>query len=92
MSIVPVVGDREILDIENNDLYIRVDNAAISLMNKFKKKTPLSLTYPGMVDGKEYIIATVNLPEGTPVHNIPDEFENFPVLIDYGIIKPSTHA
>jgi hypothetical protein len=56
-------------------------------MDKFAKKIPLSLMYPEMVDGKEYIIATVNLPEGTPVHNMPAEFENFPVINDYGIIR-----
>lgn len=44
-----------------------LNDASISLMNKFAKKIPLSLTYPGKVDGKEYIIATVKLPKGTSV-------------------------
>ena len=50
---------------------------------------PLSFATPGIVDGKEYIIAAVNLPDGTPVHNLPVKYKNFPVLIDYAVMKAS---
>ena len=53
-------------------------------MEKYVKRVP---TFPGMVDGKAYIIATVNLLRGTLVYN---KFKNYPVLIDYGIMRAST--
>ncbi|EXX55119.1 uncharacterized protein OCT59_012832 [Rhizophagus irregularis] len=90
MSTVPVVGDRKILDIENVELYKQVDNALSALLYEFAKDIPLSLTYPGVVDGKVYIIATVDLPNGIPVHEMPVEFKGFPVLVDYRAIRPSS--
>ena len=61
-------------------------------MEEYIKKVPLSFTFPGMVDGKAYIIATVNFPKGTLVYNLPAEYKNFPVLIDYGVMKASSTA
>ncbi|RIA81904.1 hypothetical protein C1645_836215 [Glomus cerebriforme] len=83
--LVPIVGDREIHRVENNDLFGQIDDASEDLMQEYMKKVPLSLTFLG----KSYIIATMNLPKGTPVYNLPAEYKNFPVLIDYRIIKAS---
>jgi hypothetical protein len=47
------------------------------LCKNFGEKVPLSVTYPGIVDGKEYIITCVDLTEGTPVHNIPAEYKGY---------------
>ncbi|RHZ66122.1 hypothetical protein Glove_309g86 [Diversispora epigaea] len=89
-TIVPVVGDRKVYFIENDNLFDQIDDASRELMEEYLKKVPLSFTFPGMVDGKAYIIATVNLPRGTPISNLPTEFKKFPVLIDYGTMKVST--
>ncbi|GES85456.1 hypothetical protein GLOIN_2v1761433 [Rhizophagus clarus] len=45
----------------------------------------------GTVDKKNYIIATVNLPRGTPVYNLPAEYKDYSVLIDYGTMRASTN-
>ncbi|RIA89711.1 hypothetical protein C1645_806102 [Glomus cerebriforme] len=37
------------------------------------------------------IIAAVNLAKGTPIYNVPAEYKGFPVLINYGTIKPSSY-
>ncbi|CAG8748281.1 23052_t:CDS:2, partial [Rhizophagus irregularis] len=42
------------------------------------------------VEGKNYILATVNLPRGTPVYNLPVKYNGFPVIVDYGAMKAST--
>jgi hypothetical protein len=89
-TIVPAVGSRKVHSVENDDLFNQIDDASHNLMEKYVKKVPLSFTFPGMVDGKAYIIATVNLPRGTLVYNLPAEFKNFPVLIDYGTMRAST--
>uniref|UniRef100_U9UHY2 Trypsin-like serine protease n=1 Tax=Rhizophagus irregularis (strain DAOM 181602 / DAOM 197198 / MUCL 43194) TaxID=747089 RepID=U9UHY2_RHIID len=91
MSIaVPVVGGLRINIVKDFDLFIKIDDASRLLMGEYKKKVPLSATCPGNVDGKYYIIATVNLPRGTPVCNLPVEYNSFPVIVDYGIMKAST--
>ncbi|CAG8502764.1 2767_t:CDS:2 [Funneliformis caledonium] len=87
---VPAVGSRKVHFVENDDRFNQIDDASRDLMENYVKKVPLSFTFPGMVDGKAYIIATVNLPRGTLVHNLPAEFKNFPVLIDYGTMRAST--
>jgi hypothetical protein len=89
-TIVPAVGSRKVHFVENDDLFDQIDDASRDLMEKYVEKVPLSFTFPGMVDGKAYIIATVNLPRGALVYNLPAEFKNFPVLIDYGTMRAST--
>ncbi|GET63466.1 hypothetical protein GLOIN_2v1477844 [Rhizophagus irregularis DAOM 181602=DAOM 197198] len=89
-NIVPVVGGLRINIVKDFDLFIKIDDASRLLMGEYKKKVPLSATCPGNVDGKYYIIATVNLPRGTPVCNLPVEYNSFPVIVDYGIMKAST--
>jgi hypothetical protein len=59
-------------------------------MKEYINKVPLSIKCPGTVDEKHYIIATVNLPRGTPVYNLPVKYKNFPVLVDYGTMRAST--
>ncbi|PKK66128.1 hypothetical protein RhiirC2_754017 [Rhizophagus irregularis] len=87
---VPVVGSRKVHFVENDDLFNQIDDASRDLMEKYFKEVPLSFTFPGVVDGKAYIIATVNLPRGSLVYNLPSEFKNFPLLIDYGTMRAST--
>ncbi|RIA81764.1 hypothetical protein C1645_836447 [Glomus cerebriforme] len=87
---VPLVGSRKVHFVETDDLFNQIDDASRDLMEKYVKEVPLSFTFPGMVDGKAYIIATVNLPRGSLVYNLPSEFKNFPVLIDYGTMRAST--
>ncbi|PKC11104.1 hypothetical protein RhiirA5_413508 [Rhizophagus irregularis] len=89
-NIVPVVGGLRINIVKDFDLFIKIDDASRLLMGEYKKKVPLSATCPGNVDGKNYIIATVNLPRGTPVCNLPVEYNSFPVIVDYGIMKALT--
>ena|SRR5581483_12322836 len=89
-TIVPQVGSRKVHFVENYDLFIQIDDASRDLMEKYVKEVPLSFTFPGMVDGKAYIIATVNLPRGSLIYNLPSEFKNFPILIDYGTMRAST--
>ena len=91
MSIVPIVGDRKVSQVFDDDIYIKIGKASRELRREFGNKVPFSLIYPGMVDEKACIIAVVNLKEGTPVYNIPAEFKGFPVLINYGTIKPSSY-
>ena len=83
-TVVPTVGDRKIYAVENDDLFIKIDDASIDLMEEeYVNKVPLSFATPE-IDGKEYIIAVVDLPDGTPVYDLPVKYKNFPVLIDYG--------
>ncbi|CAB5200396.1 unnamed protein product [Rhizophagus irregularis] len=89
-NIVLVVGDRRICAIEDLDLYKKIVVASRHLMKEYKNKVPLSITCPGKVEGKNYILATVNLPRGTPVYNLPVEYNAFPVIVDYGAMKAST--
>ncbi|PKY32048.1 hypothetical protein RhiirB3_393752 [Rhizophagus irregularis] len=89
-NIVLVVGDRRICAIEDLDLYKKIVVASRHLMKEYKNKVPLSITCPGKVEGKNYILATVNLPRGTPVYNLPVEYNGFPVIVDYGAMKAST--
>jgi hypothetical protein len=88
--VVPVVGGRRIHVVEDLDLFKKIGIASRHLMKEYKNKVPLSITCPGKVDGKDYIIATVNLPRGTPVCNLPVEYNGFPVIVDYGVMKAST--
>ena len=40
-TVVPTVGDREIHMVENNDLYIKIDDASIDLMEEeYVNKVP----------------------------------------------------
>ncbi|CAB5327136.1 unnamed protein product [Rhizophagus irregularis] len=87
--IVPIVGNRKVSPVCDDNTFIKMAKVGRDLRKEFGKKVPLSVTYPGIVDGKEYIIASVNLTEGTPVHNIPAEYKGFPLLVDYGAFKPS---
>ena len=89
MFIAPIVGDRKVSRVCDRDLYKKMIKVTLDLWKDFGEKVPLSLTYPGIIDGREYIITAVNLPRGTPVHNIPSEYEGFPLLVEYGTIKPS---
>ncbi|PKY52575.1 hypothetical protein RhiirA4_425380 [Rhizophagus irregularis] len=89
-NIVPVVGDRRIRAVEDLDLYKKIGIASRHLMKEYKNKVPLSITCPGKVEGKDYILATVKLPRGTPVYNLPVEYNGFPVIVDYGAMKAST--
>ena len=73
-TMVPTVGDRKISIVEDEGLFIKIDDASIDLMEEYGDKVPLSFATPGIVDGKEYIIAAVNLPDGTPVHNLPVKY------------------
>ncbi|CAG8565482.1 11334_t:CDS:2 [Funneliformis mosseae] len=41
----------------------------------------------GLVKEKEVIVAIVDLLERTPT-NLPAEFEGFPVIVTYSVIKP----
>ncbi|CAG8437444.1 6187_t:CDS:2 [Funneliformis mosseae] len=83
-------------DIDDSDLEDTTNTAGMTIeeqdeeLENYVKKVPLSFTFPGMVDGKAYIIVTVNLSRRTMVHNLPAEFKNFPVLIDYGTMRAST--
>src|SRR5690349_6115385 len=89
MLIAPMVGNRKVSPVCDDNTFIKMAKVGRDLRKEFGKKVPLSVTYPGIVDGKEYIIASVNLTEGTPVHNIPAEYKGFPLLVDYGAFKPS---
>ncbi|GES82172.1 hypothetical protein GLOIN_2v1477844 [Rhizophagus clarus] len=90
-SAVPMVGNRKVSQVFDDDIYIKIGKASRELRKEFGNKVPFSLIYPGMVDEKACIIAAVNLKDGTPVYNIPAEFKGFPVLINYGTIKPSSY-
>ncbi|PKY44783.1 hypothetical protein RhiirA4_459187 [Rhizophagus irregularis] len=87
--IAPIVGNRKVSPVCDDNTFIKMAKVGRDLRKEFGKKVPLSVTFPGIVDGKEYIIASVNLTEGTPVHNIPAEYKGFPLLVDYGAFKPS---
>ncbi|CAG8769064.1 8723_t:CDS:2, partial [Rhizophagus irregularis] len=78
--IAPIVGNRKVSPVCDDNTFIKMAKVGRDLRKEFGKKVPLSVTYPGIVDGKEYIIASVNLTEGTPVHNIPAEYKGFPLL------------
>ncbi|GBC06421.1 hypothetical protein RclHR1_06810010 [Rhizophagus clarus] len=91
MSIVPMVGNRKVSQVFDDDIYIKIGKASRELRKEFGNKVPFSLIYPGMVDEKACIIAVVNLKDGTPIYNIPAEFMGFPVLINYRTIKPSSY-
>lgn len=87
MLIAPIVGNRKVSPVCDDNTFIKMAKVGRDLRKEFGKKVPLSVTYPGIVDGKEYIIASVNLTEGTPVHNIPAEYKGFPLLVDYGLLN-----
>jgi hypothetical protein len=91
MFIASVVGDRKVSHVCDRDLCKKMILVTLDLWKDFGEKVPLSFTYPGIVDGKEYIITAVNLPKGTPAHNIPAEYKGFPLLVEYGTIKPSNN-
>ncbi|GBC07434.1 hypothetical protein RclHR1_07460010 [Rhizophagus clarus] len=82
-NIVPVVGDRRISIVKDLDLYKKMDIASVNLI-------PLFVTCPGKVYEKDYIIATVYLPRGTPIYNLPVEYNGFPLIADYGAMIAST--
>ncbi|KAF0409293.1 leucine-rich repeat and iq domain-containing protein 4-like: PROVISIONAL [Gigaspora margarita] len=49
----------------------------------------ISATNFGLVDGKEVIIVTLNLPKGSLLKfYLPPVFEGFPVIINYGLVQP----
>ena len=89
MFIAPIVGDRKVSRVCDGKIYRKMVEVSLGLWKDFGDKVPLSLTYPGIVDGKEYIITAVNLTNGTPAHNIPAEYKGFPLLVDYGTFVPS---
>ena len=89
MFIAPIVGDRKISIVSDKNLYKKMVKVTLDLWKDFGEKVPLSLTYPGIVEGKEYIITVVNLTNGTPVHIIPAEYKGYPLLVNYGTMKPS---
>ncbi|RIA91087.1 hypothetical protein C1645_822481 [Glomus cerebriforme] len=90
-SAAPIVGDRKVSRVRDRDILNKMVKVTLDLWKEFREKVPLSLTYPGVVDEKEYIITAVNLPKGTPVHNIPAEYNGFPLLVHYGTFKPSSN-
>lgn len=82
MSIVPFVGNREILPVDDEH-FTQIYNASTEFMDNFKEEFPsLVLACPGKVDGKEYIIVTMELPEETPVR-IPFKYNDIHVMIEY---------
>src|SRR4051794_5484634 len=89
MFIAPIVGDRKVSRVCDGKIYRKMVEVSLGLWKDFGDKVPLSLTYPGIVDGKEYIITAVNLTNGTPVHNIPAEYKGFHLLVDYRTFVPS---
>ena len=91
MFIAPIVGDRKISIVSDKNLYKKMVMVTLDFWKDFGEKVPLSLTYPGIVKGKEYIITVVNLTKGTPVHNIPAEYKGYPLLVNYGTMKPSSN-
>lgn len=92
MSIAPIVGDRKVSRVSDRNILNKMGVVTLDFWKEFREKVPLSLTYPGTVDGKEYIIIAVNLPKGTPVYNIPAEYKGFPLLVHYGTFKPSCNV
>ncbi|CAB4496322.1 unnamed protein product [Rhizophagus irregularis] len=76
------VGNREILPVDDEH-FTQIYNASTEFMDNFKEEFPsLVLACPGKVDGKEYIIVTMELPEETPVH-ILFKYNDFHVMIEY---------
>jgi hypothetical protein len=51
MFIAPIVGDREISQVSDDDL-IKIGKASVDFRKEFEKKVPLSVIYPGKVEGK----------------------------------------
>ncbi|CAB4446967.1 unnamed protein product [Rhizophagus irregularis] len=88
-KIAPIVGDRKIFNVHDINTFTKMSYVTLDLWEEFKEKVPLSVIYPWVVDGKEYIITAVNLPKGTPVHNIPSEYKGFPLLVHYETFKLS---
>ena len=89
MFIAPIVGDRKVSRVRDRNILNKMGRVTLDLWKEYREKVPLSLTYPGVVDGREYIITAVNLSKGTPVHNLPAEYKGFPLLVHYGTFKPS---
>ncbi|RIA84993.1 hypothetical protein C1645_831454 [Glomus cerebriforme] len=69
---------------------IRNERLLGSIRITYIKDTPsLSYMNPGIVNRIPAIIAYVHVPKGTPVE-LPAEFEEYPVFINYGVIEPAS--
>ncbi|CAG8829810.1 788_t:CDS:2, partial [Racocetra persica] len=59
-----------------------------SFSEEFRRDEISAISF-GLVDEREVIVVTLNLPEGSSLHfSLPSVFEGFPVIIDYGTVIP----
>ncbi|GBC36805.2 hypothetical protein GLOIN_2v1769465 [Rhizophagus irregularis DAOM 181602=DAOM 197198] len=65
--IAPIVGNRKVSPVCDDNTFIKMAKVGRDLRKEFGKKVPLSVTYPGIVDGKEYIIASKTLKPGISI-------------------------
>ncbi len=68
-----------------------VDDRKISQVFDNNIYIKIGKAYPRMVDEKVCIITVINLKDEILVYNISAEFKDFPILINYRIIKSSSY-
>ncbi|CAG8825722.1 6129_t:CDS:2, partial [Gigaspora margarita] len=82
------LGGRKVLPIQNDIVFEKLSAAEDAFLEKFKRDK-ISATNFGLLDGKEVIVVTLNLPKGSLLKfYLPPVFEGFPVIINYGLVQP----
>ncbi|RIA94408.1 hypothetical protein C1645_818027 [Glomus cerebriforme] len=82
--------DRKVSQV-NDDDFIKIGKTSLDLRKEFRKKLNFPLYTLEWSIEKIYVIAAVDLTKGTPIYNMPVEYEGFPLLIDYGTFKLSSY-
>src|SRR4051812_49091902 len=80
------LGKREIQPVQDLKQLAKLMKARKAFLNKLKEegKDPLAFIGPGIVDNKSAII--VVFPDETAQTCLPATFEEYPVLIKYGVV------
>ncbi|CAG8768601.1 35802_t:CDS:2, partial [Racocetra persica] len=82
------LGDRKVHSIQDEAVIKKLFLARHAFEKKFRRDEISGVTI-GMVDEREVIIVNLNLPKGSSLHfDLPSVFEDFPVIIDYGLVEP----
>ncbi|CAG8823170.1 4361_t:CDS:2, partial [Gigaspora rosea] len=82
------LGDRKVYPIQDDVVFEKLSNAEDAFLEKFRRDEIYATSF-GLLDGKEVIIVTLNLPKGSLLKfYFPPVFEGFPVIIDYGLVQP----
>ncbi|CAG8847710.1 26221_t:CDS:1, partial [Racocetra persica] len=82
------LGERKVRPVKNAVLRRKLIYAERAFRKRVDKDE-ISDICSGLVDEKEVIVVTVDLPSGSLLpFTLPFTFEGYPVLIDYGTVSP----